>query len=87
MLTLENTDEDIKRAQNYMQRQDNDVEKHVTFSSASDESNDGKEVKALRAAIKEKDQCLSALEAKFDSFSSKQKDGSNKGKNRRGREE
>jgi hypothetical protein len=38
----------------------------VSFSSASDESNDGEEVKALRAAIKEKDQRLSALEAKFD---------------------
>ena len=62
VLTLENTDEAIKRAQNYMQRQDND----------------GEEVKALRAAIKEKDQRLAALEAKFDSFSSEQKDGSNK---------
>jgi hypothetical protein len=29
VLTLENTDEAIKRAQNYMQRQDNDGEKHV----------------------------------------------------------
>ena len=62
VLTLENTDEAIKRAQNYMQRQDND----------------GEEVKALRAAIKEKDQRLAALEAKFDSFSNEQKDGSNK---------
>ena len=77
VLTLENTDEDIKRAQNYMQRQDNDGEKHVAFSSASGESNDGEEVKALRAALKEKDQGLSALEAKFDSFSSEQKDGNN----------
>jgi len=64
VLTLENTDEAIKRAQNYMQRQDND----------------GEEVKALRAAIKEKDQRLAALEAKFDSFSNEQKDGSNKRK-------
>jgi hypothetical protein len=76
VLTLENTDEAIKRAQN----QDNDGEKHVAFSSASDESNDGEEVKALRAALKEKDQRLAALEAKFDSFSNKQRDGSNKRK-------
>jgi hypothetical protein len=54
VLTLENTDEAIRRAQNYMQRQDNDGEKHVAFSSTSDESNDGEEVKALRAALKEK---------------------------------
>jgi hypothetical protein len=64
VLTLENTDEAIKRAQNYMLRQDDD----------------GEEVKALRAALKEKDQRLSALEAKFDSFSSEQKDSSNKRK-------
>ena len=51
---LENTDEAIKREQNYMPRQDNDGEKHVAFSSASDESNDGEEVKAPRAALKEK---------------------------------
>jgi hypothetical protein len=79
VLTLEKTDEAIKRAQNYMQRQDNDGEKRVAFSSASDESNDG-EVKALPAALKEKDQRLSALEVKFDSFSNEQKDGSNKRK-------
>ena len=53
VLTLENTDEAIKRSQNYVQRQDNDGEKHVAFSSASDESNDGEEVKALRAALNE----------------------------------
>jgi hypothetical protein len=80
VLTLENTDETIKRAQNYMHRQDIDGEKYVAFSSASDESNDGEEVKALRAALKEKDQRLTALEAKFDIFSSEQKDGSNKRK-------
>jgi len=80
VLTLENTDEAIKHAQNYMQGQDNDGEKYVAFSSASDESNDNEEVKALRAALKEKDQCLSALEAKFDTFSNEQKDGSNKRK-------
>ena len=85
VLTLENTDEAIRRAQNYMQRQDNDGEKHVAFSSTSDESNDGEEVKALRAALEaqkkssaEKDQRLAALEAKFDSFSNEKKDGSNK---------
>jgi hypothetical protein len=81
VLTLDNTDEAIKRAQNYMQRQDNDGEKRVAFSSASDESNDDhEEVKALRAALKGKDQRLSALEAKFDSFSNDQKDGGNKRK-------
>jgi hypothetical protein len=81
VLTLDNSDEDIKRAQDYMQRQDNDGEKRVSFSSASDESNDDyEEVKALRAALKEKDQRLSALEAKFDSFSNEQKDSSNKRK-------
>ena len=51
VLTLENTDETINRLQNYMQLQDNDGEKHVAFSSTSDESNDGEEVKALRAAL------------------------------------
>ena len=80
VLTLDNTDEAIKRAQNYMQRQDNDGGKLVAFSSASDESNDGEEVKALRGALKEKDQRLSALEAKFDNFSNEQKDGGNKRK-------
>ena len=80
VLQLENTDEAINRMQNYMQHQDNDGEKHVAFSSASDESNDGEEVKALRAVLKEKDQRLSALQAKFDSFSNEQKDGSNKRK-------
>ena len=63
-----------------MHRQDNDGEKHVAFSSASDESNDGEEVKTLRTTLKEKDQRLSELEAKFDSFSNEQKDGSNKPK-------
>ena len=53
MLTLDNTDEAVKRAQNYMQRQDNDGEKPVAFSSASDENNDDhEEVKALRAKRK-----------------------------------
>jgi len=80
VLTLENTDETMNRAQNYMQHQDNDGEKHVAFSSASDESNDGEEVKTLRTTLKEKDQRLSELEAKFDSFSNEQKDGSNKPK-------
>ena len=78
VLQLENTDEAINRMQNYMQHQDNDGEKHVAFSSASDERNDGEEVKVLRAALKEKDQRLTALESKFDSFSNEQKDGSNK---------
>jgi hypothetical protein len=85
VLTLENTDEAIKRAQNYMQRQDNDGGKLVAFSSASDESNDGEEVKALRAALKEKDQRLSALKAKFDSFSNEQKEAATSARSRRGR--
>ena len=37
-------------------------------------------MKALRAALKEKGQRLSALEAKFDIFSNEQKDGGNKRK-------
>jgi len=37
-------------------------------------------VNTLRAALKEKDQRLSTLEAKLDSFSHEQKDGGNKRK-------
>ena len=37
-------------------------------------------LKELRAALKEQDQRLSTLEAKFDSFSNEQKDGGNKRK-------
>jgi hypothetical protein len=81
MLTLENTNDAIKRAENYMQRQDTDGDKRVAFSSAVDGSTDGHdEVNTLRAALKEKDQLLSALEAKFDSFSRGQTDGGNKRK-------
>jgi hypothetical protein len=81
MLTLENTNDAIKRAENYMQRQDTDGDKRVAFSSAVDGSTDGNdEVNTLRAALKEKDQRLSALEAKFDSFSHGQTDGGNKRK-------
>jgi hypothetical protein len=79
MITLENTNDAIKRAENYMQRQDTDGDKRVAFSSAVDGSTDG-QVNTLRAALKEKDQCLSALEAKFDRFSRGQTDGSNKRK-------
>jgi hypothetical protein len=90
MLTLENTNDAIKRAENYMQRQDTDGEKRAAFSSAVDDSTDGHdEVNTLRAALKEKDQRLkekdqrlSALEAKLDSFSHEQKDGGNKRKKR-----
>jgi hypothetical protein len=79
MLTLENTNEAIKRAENYMQRQDTDGDKRVAFSSVVDDRTDGHdEVNTLRAAIKEKEQHLSALEAKLDSFSHEQKDGVNK---------
>jgi hypothetical protein len=56
MLTLENTNDAIKRAENYMQRQDTDGENRVAFSSAVDDSTDDHdEVKILRAALKEKD--------------------------------
>jgi hypothetical protein len=80
MLTLENTNDAIKRAENYMQRQDTDGDKRVAFSSAVDDSTDGHdEVNTLRA-LKEKDQRLLALEAKFDSFSHGQTDGGNKRK-------
>ena len=81
MLTLENTNDAIKRAENYMQRQDTDGDKRVAFSSAVDDSTDGHdEVNTLRATLKEKDQRLLALEAKFDSFSHGQTDGGNKRK-------
>jgi hypothetical protein len=74
MLTLENTNDAIKRAENYMQRQDTDGDKRVAFSSAVDDSTDGPdEVNSLRAKVL-------ALEAKLDSFSHGQKDGSNKRK-------
>ena len=41
MLTLKNTNDAIKRADNYMQRQDTDGDKRVAFSSAVDGSTDG----------------------------------------------
>ena len=37
MLTLENTEAAIKRAENYLQRQDIDDDKRTAFSSAFDE--------------------------------------------------
>ena len=40
LITLDHTEDAIKLSQNYMQRQGNDEEKRVAFSSASDESND-----------------------------------------------
>ena len=65
MLTLENTNDTIKRAQNYIDRQDTNGKKRVVFSSVADvdADNDHDEVQALRAALKDKDQRLSALEA------------------------
>ena len=80
MLTLENTNDSIKRAQNYIDCQDTNGEKRVAFSSVADvdAENEHDEVKALRAALRDKDQRLSALEAKFDSFSHEPKDGGNK---------
>ena len=75
MLTLENVDDAIKRAENYLQRQDIDGDKRTAFSSAFDEDTEH-EFKALRAALKDKEKCLeeknrrlSALEVEFDSFS------------------
>src|SRR6056300_219008 len=79
MLTLENTDAAIKRAENYLQRQDIDGDKRTAFSSAFDEE-DTEQVKALRAELKEKDQRLSALEAKFDSFSHEPREGNKRKK-------
>ena len=66
MLTLANTDDAIKRAENYIQRQDKDDDKRVAFSSTQD--GDTEDVQALRAELKAKDQRLAALEAKFDSL-------------------
>ena len=88
MLTLENTNDAIERAQNYIDRQDTDGGKRVAFSSVADvdADNEHDEVKALRATLKDKDQRLSALEAKFDSFSHEPKDGGNK-RNKTAREE
>ncbi len=64
-----------------MQRQDTDGDKRVAFSSAVDDSTDSHdEVSTLEAALKEKDQRLLALEAKFNSFSHGQTDGGNKRK-------
>jgi hypothetical protein len=82
MLTLENTNDAINRAQNYIDRQDTDGEKHVSFSSVADvdADNEHDEVKALCAALKDRDLRLSALEAKFDSFSHEQEEGGKKSK-------
>jgi hypothetical protein len=82
MLTLDNPDDAIKRSENYMQRQDTDGDKRVAFFSAADvdADNEHEQVKALRAALKKRDQRPSALEAKFDIFSHERKDGGNKRK-------
>ena len=58
MLTLENTDDAFKRAQNYMQRQDTEADKRVALSSTFDKKDTEHEVKDLRAALKEKGQRL-----------------------------
>jgi hypothetical protein len=60
MITLENTNDAIKRAQNYIDRQDTVGEKRVVFSCVADvdADNEHDEVKALRAALKDKDQRL-----------------------------
>jgi len=58
MLTLENTNDAIKRAEKHMQRHDTDGEMRVAFSGAVDDHQccHHDEVKTLRAALKEKDQ-------------------------------
>ena len=74
MLTLENTNDAIKRAENYMQRQYTNGDKRVAFSSAVNDSTDGHDkVNTLRAMVL-------ALETKLDSFSHGQTDGDNKRK-------
>ena len=62
LLTLENTNDAIRRAQNYIDRQDTDGGKRVAFSSVADvdADNEHDEVKARCAGLKDKDQCLSA---------------------------
>ena len=87
MLALENTDDAIKRAENYLRRQDIEGDKRMAFSSAFDEKYTEHEVKALRAALKykekrleEKDQRPSALEAKFDSLSHEPHEGNKRKK-------
>ena len=92
ILTLEDTNDAIKRAGNHPQRQDIEGDKRTAFSSAFDEEDTEHEVKALRAALKESekrleetDQCLSALEAKFDSFSHTSHVRTTSGRSRRGR--
>ena len=80
MLTLENTDDAFKRAQKYMQRQDTEADKRVALSSTFDKEDTEHEVKALRAALKEKDQRLSALEAKLDSLSHEPREGNKRKK-------
>ena len=64
MLTLENTDDAFKRAETCLQCQDIEGDKRKAFSIVFDKEHTGHEVKALRAALKEKNKLLSALEAK-----------------------
>ena len=82
MLTLENTNDAINRAQTFIDRQDTGGEKRVVFLSVPDVNADNEhdDVKALCAALKDKDQRLSALGAKFDSFLHELKDGGKKRK-------
>ena len=73
MLTLANTDEAFKRAENFMQRQDKDVEKPTAFvcevfddSDAASSSSTSSAVAALQAKVKASDQKVAALQAKLD---------------------
>ena len=52
----------------------------MAFSSAFNEEDSDHEVKALRAALKERDQLLSALEAKFEDFSHEPREGNKRKK-------
>merc|ERR1712127_1036889 len=76
MLTLENTDDAMKRADKFMQRSDKEEshadqsDKQVAFSASIEEpQDDAPQMVPLRAELKAKDARLAALEAKFDRLS------------------
>ena len=76
MLTLENTDDAMKRADKFMQRSDKEEshadqsDKQVAFGASIEElQDDAPQMVALRAELKAKDARLAALEAKFDRLS------------------
>ena len=76
MLTLENTDDAMKRADKFMQRSDKEdstadqPDKQVAFGASIEElEDDTPHIVALRAELKVKDDRLAALEARFDRLS------------------